>query len=312
MPPKPKDLEAAIAANEDLSDISKKNYVAKVRALSSRAGKSINYIITHPDVYIPLIKEWYPNPTSHKAHYSTILSLFRYNPEFKAKNNAHFEKWTNSFRGADDEVSKRYELNQPSAKQIAGYVPYSEIIKARDELPVGHMHRLLLGCYTYIRPLRCEYGRLAIYKRHVPAESVEPNYVLLKGADDATLIISKFKTQKHHDSFRIELPEPLVKDLLASLEELPRDWLFQNVNGDPFGSSQFSKWASIVFEKIFKRPLTVSLIRHSFINELDFNSMSIVDKKEIASAMGHTVAMQDKYRLLFKDKDCECECTHTK
>ena len=309
MPPKLLNLEAALQSNTTLSEISKKNYAAKIRALSSRAEKPIKYIITHPDVYIPLIQEWYPNPTSYKSHYSTILSLFRYNPSFKAKNMSHVEKWASSFRGADDEVNKRYESNEPSVKQTAGYVPYSEIVKARDELPIGHIHRLLLGCYTYVKPLRCEYGRVAIYKSRVPTDdTIEPNYILFDD-DKATLFISKFKTQKHHDSFRIVLPDPLIKDLSASLEEVPRNWLFENANGDPFGSSQFSKWASKVFLKLFNRPLTVSLIRHSFINELDFNTMSIVDKKEIATSMGHTVAMQDKYRLLFKNKECDCECT---
>ena len=310
MPPKKTlDLESAIQASPDLSAISKKNYAAKMRILSTRAEKPIDFIATHPDTYIPLIQTWYPNPTSYKAHFSTILSLFRYNPAFKAKNVAHVEKWATSFRGADDEVSKRYESNQPSAKQLAGYVAYSDIIKARDELPIGHLHRLLLGCYTYIRPLRCEFGEVAIYKSRVPVDDPAPNHILINGNDTATLVIKNFKTQKHHDAFNIALPEPFVKDIATSLDDAPRKWLFVNANQDPYGSKQFSKWASIVFEKIFKRPLTVSLIRHSFINELDFNSMSIVDKKEVASAMGHTVAMQDKYRLLFDKKECDCTCT---
>lgn len=304
-------LKKSIESSKDLTETSKKNYIAKITKLESRADADIQTILSHPEKYVPKIKEWYPNETSHKAFFGTVLSVFRYNPEFKAKRAAEVEAWAAAFRSADDSVTKRYETNRPSEKQAAGYVPYGEIIAERDKLPVGHMHRLLLGCYTYIHPLRGEFGRVAVYKGKVPTPkaAAEPNYILLSGdGDSGKLVIRAFKTQKHHDSFDIELPDPFVKDLTASLDESPRTFLFENTKGKPYVQAQFSKWTTSVFQRIFKRPLTISLIRHSFINELDFNTLSILDKKSIAQSMGHTVEMQDKYRLLFADKSAECDC----
>ena len=66
-----------------------------------------------------------------------------------------------------------------------------------------------------------------------------------------------------------------------------------------------------VFSSIFKRPMTVALIRHAYINTIDFNTLSIKDKKEIATSMGHTIETQDSYRLLFDDKKAECDCVCT-
>lgn len=304
-------LAKAIESNKELSETSKKNYLAKIKKLSDRAGADLQHILTNPDTFVPKIKEWYPNETSHKAFFGTILSVFRYNPDFKAKHATGAASWATAFRAADESVNQRYETNKPSDKQSAGYVPYGEIIDARNLLPAGHIHRLLLGCYTYIHPLRGEFCRVAVYRGKLPTpkSAIEPNYIHITGDDsEAKLVIRQFKTQKHHDSLDIPLPEPFIQDVVLSLAETPRSYLFENTKGKPYVQAQFSKWTTRVFQSIFKRPLTISLIRHSFINELDFNTLSIVDKKQIAQSMGHTVEMQDKYRLLFTDKSSECDC----
>jgi len=52
-------------------------------------------------------------------------------------------------------------------------------------------------------------------------------------------------------------------------------------------------------KKLFNKPLTISLIRHSYINSLDFNKLSVIEKENIAKDMAHTVNTQDRYRLIF-------------
>jgi hypothetical protein len=311
MPPKADhiDLLAAIDSNADLSPVTKRNYHDRIRAISNRADeKDLLKIILSPDKYIPLMRKWYPLATSHKIHYTAILSLFRYNPEFKEKNKAVHEKWVKAFREADDAVNERYETNKPTDRQVEGYVPYEKLIEVRDSLPAGHIHRLLLDMYTLIKPMRCEYARVAIYRGKVP-DKPDPNYINIHGKK-ANLVLTHFKTRKHHDAYDIELPKELVADLLKSLEDQPREWLFVNTRNEPYTPTIYTQWTSRVFLKLFKKPLTVSLIRHSYINTIDFNTLSIKEKKEIATSMGHTVETQDRYRLLFTDKqqDCDCKC----
>lgn len=304
------DLEAAIQQHKELSDKTKKNYQEKVRVIVRRSeGKTITHILLHPATYIPLIKRWYPSIASHKAHYSALLALFKYNDAFKEQHKDAYEKWLDAFRTADRQVMERYEENSPSQRQAAGYVPFATIVEERDKLPEGHMHRLLLGFYTHIKPLRAELCRTAIYKSKVPKDA-EPNYVLVEGKK-ATLVVRHFKTRRHHDALHIDLPEPLVKDLLVSLKELPRDWLFMNAKNEPYSQPLFSQWTTRVFQQIFKKPLTLQLVRHSYISSLDFNQMSIREKREIATSMAHTVPMQDRYRLLFDNskESCDCVCT---
>ena len=45
----------------------------------------------------------------------------------------------------------------------------------------------------------------------------------------------------------------------------------------------YTKWCNRVLERLFGRALTVSLIRHAYINTLDFNKLTIKEKEEIAN-----------------------------
>jgi hypothetical protein len=274
----------------------------------------------HPTTYIPLIRKWYEKDTTYKVNLSFIMGIFKYNKQLQIDHASAFEKWGAAFKSADGAVNDRYESNAPTERQVQGYVPYDKIIKARDELPPGSINRLLLGMYTHLRPMRCEYARVAIYKTKPPASSnkdtkdkdskdkdskkeIEDNYILL---NRGRLIIRHFKTRKHHEGYDIAIPKPLMEDLKASLVETPREWLFVNANGNPYSPALFSQWTMRVFKSVFKKPLTVALIRHSYINTLDFNQLSVAEKKEIALSMGHTVGTQDRYRLIFDTNNDTC------
>lgn len=314
------DLLAAIDADKELSAVTKKNYHDRVRAICMKAsGRDttvcIKKIMLEPEKYISLMRKWYPLATSHRVHYSAILGLFRYNPEFRDEHKEKHKKWMDAFREAKEKVNARYEANEPSERQKKGYVSYDKIVEKRDSLPKGNIHRLLLGFYTYLRPMRCEYARVALYHGKVP-EDAEPNYIKIS-SKSARLIIRHFKTRKHYDAYDLAIPKPLFDDLMASLKELPREWLFVNTKGEPFTHTLYTQWTIRAFQQLFNRHLTVALIRHAYINQLDFNNISIADKKEIATSMGHTVETQDRYRLIFHNKkgdngsDCECVCKKT-
>jgi hypothetical protein len=306
MPPKKKntktiDLMLQIASSE-LSDNSKENYRMRAQTLEKRSGKTLINIATNPEIYIPEIQAWYPNNTSRKAYMSFILSLFRYNPDFMCDNRKFYEKWANAFNDTHKQVMDRYETNKPTERQVEGYVSFEDIIKKRDELEKGSIERLLLGFYTYLKPMRCDYGMVRIYKDKLPIEKErESNYVFINESK-AILHLGKYKTSKTYGDHEIELPKSLLEDLVISLKKEPRDWLFVDSNGKEQSRNTYCSWTLRVLNKLFHKPLTVSLIRHSFINQLNMTDLSIKEKKDIAQQMGHNIQTQDLYRLIFKDK----------
>jgi hypothetical protein len=279
----------------DISPKTKTNYESGFRTLAAKAEHSIEHILLHPDTYIPLIRKWFPKDTSYKVHLSFILGIFKYNKPLQVDHQAEHEKWVAAFKASDAAVKERYETNEPTERQQEGYVPYVKIIKAREDQPKGSITRVLLGMYTYLPPRRLEYSRMALYKSTVP-EDPEPNYIVLR---TGRMVIADYKTHKHHGAYEVTLSKALMEDINGTLVHTPRDWLFINTKGEPYSRPQYSAWTMSVFKKLFGKPLTVALIRHSFINSLDFNSMTVKDKKDVALAMSHTVEMQDVYRLIF-------------
>ena len=153
------------------------NYESSFRNLTAKAMTTIETIIESPQKYIPLLKTWYPKDTSYKIHLSFILGLFKYNTQLKTSFTQQFTQWSAAFKSADDVVNARYETNVPTERQRDGYVPYETIVKVRDELPKGSIERLLLGMYTHLHPMRCEYARVALFKQDPPDQNVEPNYI---------------------------------------------------------------------------------------------------------------------------------------
>lgn len=306
MPPKKKQPEPDFdplkkIEEADLSENSKENYRKRTKTLEKRTGKPILEVILDPDTHIRALHRWYPKSTSCKAYLSFVLSVFRYNPDLTCDHREAYDKWAKAFSETHQKVIDRYETNKPTDRQVEGYVPYSDIIKKRDELEEGSVERLLLGFYTHLKPMRCDYGMVRIYHDRLPAEKErEKNYILMKDGN-ATLHLGAYKTSKTYGDYEIELPEPLLKDLKLSLKNKDREWLFVDSNGKPFSRNSYCSWTLRVLKKLFNKSLTVSLIRHSFINQLNMSDLSVKEKREIAQQMGHNISTQDLYRLIFKN-----------
>jgi len=279
--------------DSSLSLFTKRNYIQKAIVLTKLLDKSLEYIIQHPKIAIKKINNTYTNIGSRKTFYTFILAIFRYNDDLKCKYKDDYELWRKEFSESDEIIAERYKQNAPSKKQIEGFVAFEDIVKKRDTLEDGSDSKLLLSFYTYIPPLRADFGRVFVGKdkKHSEDNYLHNNY--------SELILGKYKTAKTHNEFKKELPKELILQIKKSLENKPREYLFTTRDGKPMLKNTYTKWCNRTLQFLFKKPLTVSLIRHAFINTLDFNKLTIKEKEEIAADMTHTANMQDKYRLIF-------------
>lgn len=289
----------AIQKNDKLSKITKQNYTEKLNYLCQKANTSLATILRSPNKFYPSMTTWFgEKPTSLKAYLVAILAVFKYNEDFAIKHTKQKLLWKSKFTDVENRVNERYESNKPSEKQTKGYVSWDEIIAKRDSLPSGTQEKMLLAMYTYIKPLRADFGTMAVYQ--TTPQSLEQNYIDLQ---QDKLVVRDFKTAKHYDEIVVTpLPKDLTNEINASIKTTPRSWIFcSNAKCDkPFISNRtFAKWARRTLQRLFDKPVTLQLIRHAYINSLDFNKLSIAEKKEIAQNMGHDIATQDRYRLLF-------------
>lgn len=284
-------------SNADLSPITKKTYLERLRYLLQNTNTDLYEILTHPAKYLEWIKNHSSSLQTQKSYISSILAIFKHTtPSLKEKEQVHYYAWYSEFKRIHDEIDNRYKQNEPSLKQRKAYVPFPEIIAKRDTLKKGSKEKLLLSLYTYIPPLRSDYNKVYIY-HSIKDKYEHDNYVLL--TDNPVLVLNEFKTKKNKEKFEKPIPIELVNELKASLEKYPRDWVFVDRSGEPYNSGSFTKWANRTFKILFDKPLTISLIRHSFINNLDFNRLTVQQKDEISSSMAHSTGTQDRYRLIF-------------
>ena len=283
--------------NADLSNVTKRTYLERLRYMIQDTKTDLYTILTNPKKYLDWIKNHSSSLQTQKSYISAILAVFKHTPDIKKTEQKHYYDWYQGFKEIHQQIDQKYKMNQPTDKQQQAYVAYADIIRKRDELAKGSRERLLLAMYTYLPPLRSDFNQIYLYDKK-PTSYEHSNYIRLFESTPK-LILNEYKTVVKNDSFEKELPPELVTEIKESLEKEPREWLFMDRNNKPYKENSYNRWVNRTLQKLFKKALTISLIRHSYINSLDFNKMTIIEKEKIAKDMAHTVNTQDRYRLIF-------------
>ena len=159
-------------------------------------------------------------------------------------------------------------------------------------------------------PLHCDLNRVALLQCPASAATISPDEVdavrennfLCLPADrkkPAILVLREFKTANSAGIWRRTLPMTLTQELWTSLQAEPaRRWLFTTKPGLPYTAKNFSKWCCSVLQELFGRPLTLTLLRHSYLNAMDWNKLTIAAREDLAADMCHSTEMQDAYRWI--------------
>jgi hypothetical protein len=264
---------------------------------------NVYWIITHPTEVLEWILKKSEILSTQKSYIIAVLAVYKHNDGLKTVQNDNYKKWFEKFSEIDQAITEHYKKNEPSERQLNGFVEFHEIVKKRDSLEEGSMDKLLLSFYSYIKPLRADFNAVYIYTNTLPIDEKdqEKNYIIFDTDNKVYLVLHEFKTQRTHTNFKKELPSELVKELKLSLQKKPRDWLFIDKFGKHYkAANSYTRWANRTFERLFGKPLTITLIRHSYISSLDQNVLTTAEKDEIAKEMAHSRGMQELYRFVQK------------
>jgi len=284
--------------NADLSIVTKRTYLERLRYIIQETETDLGEILTNPKKYLVWIHEHSPSLQTQKSYISAILAVFKHTPDMKKTHQTDYYEWYQGFKGVHQQIDHRYKLNEPTEKQKDAFVSFEDIIKKRNQLPKGGKERLLLSLYTYLPPLRSDFNEVFIYSKAPEGDKyTHSNYVKL--FHTPSLVLNEYKTVRKNDSFEKEIPADLYHEIQDSLKKEPREWLFMDRNNKPYKENSYNRWVNRTLKKLFQKALTISLIRHSYINSLDFNKLTVLEKETIAKDMAHTVTTQDRYRLIF-------------
>ena len=299
-------IEAAFK-NGDISEKSRDHYIKFIGVIEKRTGSKITYLLTHPTKALTYIRETYKTPSSQKTAMNIMVTVFKHNSALRIKYPRHYDKWRVLYKDIGAKVLEKYENNEASARQKAAYLPLAEVIRIRDALDKASEDYLIICMYTMIPPVRADYGAVAILTRKpTGAKATTGNYMIVT-ASSATLVLNEFKTQRSriHQYVRV-LPADLEKVVRASLKQTPRDYLVVGQNGRPFEKdNSYIKHVNNIFKRVFSKPVTISMLRHIYVNDQDFNAMTTKEKREPSESMLHSSTMNDMYRLKFDDCSCD-------
>lgn len=266
---------------------------------------TMKYIFLHPYFSIVQLRNFLKRSnieTSQTIHsyIKSIISAAEHNMEqFRDTDDDDFlknmTKWKD-LRQTYHEYANAYRLEQrPSPTQAVkggSSLKFTDLIQTRDSLPDGSIDKLLLSFYTYVPPVRSDFFATQIV--NFGETPTYPNYIFHNNTK-SYLKITDFKTSKLYKTIEYELPNELHRQLVLSLAEKPRKFLFQNKDNKPFSRSRFSTWAAQRLTALFRKEFTLTFFRHIFISTLDLNT-SPGTLLEISNKMGHSLTQQMLYK----------------
>ena len=283
----------------ELSDISKKTYKDRLKRLTTLMNHDVDWIILHCRETYEKLKQY--EIQTQKGYINSILTLFKYTKGLKTKRLNTYNCWYSIFQEVDAKAEDKYNNLQASDRQRAAYVAWHDIITARDKLDKSSQDYLLLCLYTMIPPSRADMNMLKIYYKDPNNIEVNkyPNYIVIYN-DKIKLIYNEFKSKSRKlQKYEKILPQNLDHVIRQSLHNKPRDFLIVSprTNHGYENASTYSKYFSIILERIFKKKLSINTLRHSYVNSLDMNKLTPLEKANIARDLMHSPMTMDKYRL---------------
>jgi hypothetical protein len=166
----------------------------------------------------------------------------------------------------------------------------------------------LLSLYVSIPPRRVTDYSLMRITYSEPADLTQNWLVLNAQHRPKWMQINRYKTDGKYGQYTLKtLPEPFRNNIQAYLIDADLgegDPLFGTNAGRLMSASAFSSMVGKMSESVFERRVTVNIFRHSKITDYLRNGrLTVAQKQTLATAMAHSVAMQDLYRKVDQDPD---------
>ena len=292
-----------------------KGYVSEVMHILAKVNSaSIHEILAKPEVYKTELRMKCENPGTETDHIKKIMCIFKCNPTLQIQHPTAFRSWQCASSEHRARQMQEARKNAPSnARQAENFVPMAEWRQKLEQMKsqpdpsdgkkrMQHiMVKVLLAYACTMPPKRAEMGGLRVFPTEpTPEEKTEsPNHIVL---DAALMRVTKHKTSKHavHAQGIMETLSPeFMQVLLESMEAFPRTHLFVDSKSHAHTPQSFSKWVIRSTEGLFEgKAPGVSLLRHAFCTDLDYNRLTGIEKDEIASRMGHSAMQQEMYRFI--------------
>lgn len=309
------------------------NTIVRLMGWEDGPGDPVKRVMTTPGAVAERLAEAYEELSTMANMVTTVLAYFKRHENVRFDNPKAFEAWRKLHAVLKDRQRKRYEKNEPSAKQAENYVSFREMEAMARRLEADsrtfmdarrHFQWLLMTVLSSIKPKRSDLGNVRLIDKAIDQETRAEldarnmNYVDIQSGQ---LVLNEFtKTNDTYERIVEQIPKGLIAALRKSLKAFPRKYLFVSTRTlKPYViPNSYAQFVRRTFAELFDgRSAGVTLVRHAYVNEkIDFNKMSLEDRERVANSMGHSVTMQGLYKWVNvpgqKDADTTTETTEKK
>lgn len=271
---------------------------------------SLEWVLAHPERTVHRLCALYPNSNTQKSMLGAVLSVFKYNKHLVAHDawRKHQEAYFAEFKKMDEVCRAFYDDMVPTERERQGWVPWGDIVSKELELretSYASFEHVLLACYVLLGgpgritgcPLRSDFAHVKLCQKEPPATNQESFLNMYEGK----LVIKDHKTSGTHGALIREVPRELLKIIEKSVEYEPREYLFvDSIHHQPYKKNSFTKQVNRTLQYLVGKPLTIRLLRQSFISSPNFSELTPGEIRQISRNMAHSVGMQQGYRRRFE------------
>ena len=322
------EVRAGAAASNKSPD-TQDYYSKQLKRLTEILGRDVEWMLSHGAMATSalvgakridgrsMLEEW----GTLRGLVMAALTVYKYVPEALARWPEGHRAWSAVLsEQIKPEAKRKDDSSELTERQKDGWVEWSEVqSKTRELLKESppSVEALLLAIYTMRKGVaRADYGDLRVYRPPsdaVPAADSEemrayPNYIEWQGswgsgAGEMVLRLAAFKTAKSMKTMTETLSAELAAVIAASMRAKPRPWLFvKPSDSKPYDAAAFSKMACRALKRVFGKPLTLQVLRHSGVTALELGKLTEGERGEISKAYNHGPERQLIYRVVHKEK----------
>lgn len=297
--------------NKNLSESSIKLYLRNLEKLNdNKPMRSLNFL-NNIDNIKDKIKEFKPNTQrNYIISICSALNVLKPRPKI-------YEKYFTDLKDMNTKLKKEESENIMSENQKKNWIEWPEILQKRTELETKVnefknkkslttpqyrilLSYLVLSLYTYIQPRRNkDFQNMTAFK-NLPLPDENTNYLNVK---DKQFIFRDYKTAKTEKKntgkdLIIDIPNDLMNVIDIYLKFHPsienkKKYMVPflvNEKGEKFKNINSM---TLLLNSIFKKQISSSMIRHSFIT---YRYKDIQEQmKQDAINMSHSTAQQKDY-----------------
>jgi len=291
--------------DKPLSQISIKNYIAKLNTLSRLATQKdyVNHnFLLDADNMIKLIKD--SDLRSKKDYITPIIKIL----DHEKVDEAIMKKYKNNLSDhKTDEDKERGENKLRKQKDKDNAMSVEDINKKIDEYKVDINGKIDPNRLVYKLIVSFYFRSEVVLRNDLPLFKIATdkkkeynerfNYIVLKDGEPTKIIMNQYKTSPTYGTQTFGVTKDLkelLKPYIKLFKKEPGDFLFGSKDKE-INKTTFLRYIEKSMSEVLGKPLNIDLIRSILISDFYSKPRSINEKKEFSNKFLHSSKVAEEY-----------------